>query len=74
MLSKEVSVRIRDAVAIAGKYLEEHLKPTAEHPTRNSYAHVWRMIKDQMGRSYKDCNDADEQKILDIIRKSFDIQ
>jgi hypothetical protein len=74
MLSKEVSVRIRDAVAIAGKYLESRLAPTAEHPTRNSYAHVWRMIKEEMGHSYKDCNDSDEQKIIEIIRKSFDIQ
>ncbi len=67
MLSNEVRDRIREAVALGGKVLEPQLVPNHAHPVRNPYAHLWREIKKEMGKSYLECDDADEKKIIEVI-------
>jgi len=69
MLSQKVKQNIKEAVALAGNILK--LEPTKDHPERNSYAHLWRTIKNTMGKSYYDCNDNDEKKILDIVKQEL---
>ena len=68
MLSKETSKKIREAVTLGGKALDGRLPPKPGLINRNPYAHIWREIKQKMGKSYKDCDDEDEEKILDIVR------
>jgi hypothetical protein len=58
---------VRDAVKEAGDYLQEKLPPHPNHAKRNAYAHLWRAIKEEMGKSYKDCEDTDVPAILGII-------
>jgi len=58
---------IQEAVATTGDYLKDKLPILQEHEHRNSYAHLWRSIKEKMGMSYKDCCDADVETILGII-------
>ena len=70
MLSQEVASRIRVAAAEAGKNLQGKLPPLPDHPERNPFAHVWREVKNRMGKSYNQCDDTDEQLILDIIRET----
>ena len=72
MLSKETTTRIREAVALGGKALDGRLPVKEGFPKRNPYAHIWREIKQKMGKSYKDCNDEDEEQILDIVRHLVD--
>ena len=69
MLSDTVVLRIREAVALGGKALDGRLPERNEHEKRNPYAHIWREIKNEMGMTYKECNDSDEEKILNIIRR-----
>ena len=59
---------VRDAVKEAGDYLQEKLPPHPNHAKRNAYAHLWRGIKEEMGRSYKECDDSDLPKILELIQ------
>ena len=59
--------RIQDAVAKVGDELKGKLPASSEHPERNSYAHVWRAIKDKYGRTYKDCDDSDVKEMLALI-------
>ena len=66
-MSPEVSDRIRQAVALGGKALEGNLPKSESHSERNPYAHIWRCVKTKMGKSYKDCNDDDEQEIIEYI-------
>tara|TARA_R110000824_G_scaffold60853_14_gene162445 strand:+ start:22238 stop:22462 length:225 start_codon:yes stop_codon:yes gene_type:complete len=66
-MSPEVTVRIREAVSLAGKALEGSLPESPKHQTRNPYAHIWRCIKTKMGKSYKDCADSDEKEIIEYI-------
>lgn len=70
MLSKEVAARIYKTGIEAGDKLKGKLPPLPDHPNRNSYAHVWREVKNIMGRSYNECEDSDEEKILEIIRET----
>lgn len=66
-MSTDNTKRIQDAVKEAGLHLEGKLP---EHPglaKRNSYAHLWKAIKDKMGKSYKDCTDAQVDEILSLI-------
>jgi len=72
MLSKETAKKIRSAVALGGKALDGRLPPKIGLLNRNPYAHIWREIKQKMGKSYKDCDDIDEEKILDIVRELVD--
>ena len=66
-LSKSQAKLIQEAVGLAGKELQDKLKPLPNRPNRNAYAHLYRSIKDTMGRSYKDCEDFEVQQIMDII-------
>lgn len=63
---------IRATVKEAGNYLQEKLPPHPGHVKRNAYAHIWLAIKEQMGQSYKDCDDSDLEKILNIIQNLKD--
>jgi hypothetical protein len=67
MLSSKSANHIRGAVSLAGKILSEKLQPTPEHPTRNPYAHVWKSIKEKMGKSYSECDESQVQEIIDHI-------
>lgn len=58
---------IQDAVSEAGEYLTPRIKPTAEIPNRNAYAHIWKAIKTEFGHSYRECSDDDVVRILKII-------
>ena len=70
MLSKEVAARIYKVGVAAGDELKGKLPPLPDHPVRNSYAHVWREVKHAMGKSYLECEDSDEERILDLIRET----
>lgn len=72
MLSKETTTRIREAVALGGKALDGRLPDKEGFSKRNPYAHIWREIKQKMGKTYKECNDDDEEQILDIVRHLVD--
>lgn len=58
---------VQAAVAEAGDYLKGKLPDLAAHPERNPYAHLWRSIKEQMGKTYSECDDVDLPKILEIV-------
>lgn len=58
---------IRVAVSEAGDFLKGKLPVLPEHSVRNSYAHIWCSIKEQMGKSYSLCSDEDVPTILSII-------
>ena len=66
-MSPENCKIIRDAVTLAGDELKGKLPPSSYLSKRNSYAHLWERIKFHMKKSYKDCEDSDLQKILDLI-------
>ena len=67
-MSPKVQKIILDAARQAGDELKGRLPPHPKHPKgRNSYAHIFERIKSRMGKSYKECDDSDAQKILDII-------
>ena len=66
-LTKEQAKLIQEAVGLAGKNLQDKLKPLPNRPKRNAYAHLYRSIENTMGRSYKDCEEFEVQQIMDII-------
>lgn len=66
-LSNKQAKLIQEAVGLAGKELEIKLRPLPGRSKRNPYAHLYKAIKDTMGRSYKDCEDFEVQQIMDII-------
>ena len=67
-LSPEVRELIRDAARQAGDDLKGRLPPHHMHPKgRNSYAHVYERIRSKFGRSYRDCEDWEAQRILSYI-------
>jgi len=66
-MTEEYRKIIREAVALAGKDLEGKLPPHPRLKKRNPYAHLWERIQARMGRSYKDCEDWEAEKILDLI-------
>ena len=55
------------AARAAGDHLKGKLPQIEGHPDRNSYAHVFERVKHHMEKSYKDCEDSDLQKILELI-------
>lgn len=60
---------VQAAVSEAGDYLKGKLPDHPDHDRRNSYAHVWRAIKEEMGRTYSDCADEDLPRILEIVKR-----
>ncbi len=66
-MNQENKKIVQAAVTEAGDHLKGKLPDLAAHPERNPYAHLWRSVKEQMGRTYSECDDADVSKILGIV-------
>lgn len=66
-MSPENCKKIQGAVKTAGADLEGKLPAKSNLLKRNPYAHLWERIKYVMGKSYKDCDDDDLEKILELI-------
>lgn len=58
---------IRMKVDEAGKHLEGKLPPHPGLTKRNPYAHLWDCIRQHLGRSYKDCEEHEVPRILELI-------
>ena len=66
-LSKENQDLIRAVSKEAGDHLKGKLPPCKFLKERNSYAHIWERIASRMGKSYKDCDDHQVSRILEMI-------
>ena len=66
-LSKENLDLVRRAAKDAGDHLKGKLPPCKFLKERNSYAHIWERLRARLGRSYKDCDDAQVPEILRMI-------
>lgn len=67
-MSPENCKIISVAARLAGDELKGKLPPLADHPIRNSYAHVWKEIKLKFNvESYKACSDEQVTVILELI-------
>ena len=66
-LSPEVASIIQEAVRVGGDQLQGKLPPIPWLKKRNPYAHLYERIKSKMGKSYKDCDDEDAMRILELI-------
>lgn len=66
-MNVENKKKIVATVNLIGDELKSTLIPTLEHPQRNAYAHVWRSIKEQFGKSYKDCDDVEVDRIIEHV-------
>ncbi len=58
---------IQEAVSATGDFLKDKLPKLESHQERNPYAHLWRSIRDKMGRTYSACDDYELETILKII-------
>jgi hypothetical protein len=67
-LSKESLTIVRAAARDAGDHLKGKLPPCPFLKERNSYAHIWERLKARLGRSYKDCDDDELPRILELIQ------
>ena len=64
----EIQRLILEAARHAGDELKGKLPDHPMHPRgRNSYAHIFERIKSKMGKSYKECEDWEAERILGII-------
>lgn len=70
-MNSENIARVRNAVNAAGDVLKTRLQPTAEHPERNAYAHLWRSIKNTFGASYKDLSDDVVEEVLALVDREL---
>lgn len=66
-LSPENIQIIRVKAKEAGDHLKGKLPPCKFLKQRNSYAHIWERLKARLGRSYKDCDDSEMPRILELI-------
>ena len=66
-LSEPVRKLIQEAARQAGDELQGKLPPKPWLPIRNSHAHIYERIRAKMGRSYKDCEDWEASRILNLI-------
>lgn len=66
-LSPENIQIIRVKAKEAGDHLKGKLPPCKFLKQRNSYAHIWERLKSRLGRSYKDCDDSEMPRILELI-------
>jgi hypothetical protein len=66
-LSPENIQIIRVKAREAGDHLKGRLPPCKFLKVRNSYAHVYERLKARLGRSYKDCEDEEMPRILELI-------
>ena len=68
MALSEDNIRlIREKAKDAGDHLKGKLPPCKFLKQRNSYAHIWERLKARLGRSYKDCDDHEVPRILELI-------
>lgn len=56
-------------VGEVGEEIKDKILPTAEIPNRNAFAHIWRELKQAFGKSYKECEDTDVPRMLEIIEE-----
>ena len=66
-LSKNNLEIVRKAAKEAGDHLQGKLPPCKFLKKRNPHAHIWERLKARLGRSYKDCDDLEMPKILELI-------
>lgn len=66
-LSPENTQIIRVKAREAGDHLKGRLPPCKFLKVRNSYAHLYERLKSRLGRSYKDCDDSEMPRILELI-------
>jgi len=66
-LSKENIEIVKVAAKDAGNHLEGKLPPCPFLKKRNPYAHLYERLRARLGRSYKDCNDDELPRILEMI-------
>jgi len=66
-LSPENTQLIREKAREAGDHLKGKLPPCKFLKVRNSYAHIYERLLSRLGRSYKDCDDSDVPRILELI-------
>jgi hypothetical protein len=69
MLSQDNRAVVVKLVGEVGEEIKDKILPTLEIPNRNAFAHIWREIKQAFGKSYKECDDADVPRILEIIEE-----
>ena len=67
MLSEPVAKLIQEAVRIGGAELEGKLPPKPYLKKRNPYAHLYERIKAKMGMPYRQCEDWQAERILNLI-------
>ena len=66
-LSPENIQIIREKAREAGDHLKGRLPPCKFLKVRNSYAHIFERLKSRLGRSYRDCEDSEMPRILELI-------
>jgi len=66
-LSSESRKMIQQVVADSGKALEGKLPPCPFLKKRNPYAHLYERLRARIGRSYKNCEDDEVPRILEMI-------
>jgi hypothetical protein len=66
-LSPENIQIIRERAREAGDHLKGRLPPCKFLKVRNSYAHIFERLKSRLGRSYRDCDDSEMPRILELI-------
>ncbi len=66
-LTQESTRLIRMKVDEAGTHLAGKLPTSESHLTRNSFAHVWERLRHHLGKSYKDCDEDEVPRILELI-------
>jgi len=66
-LSPENIQMIREKAREAGDHLKGKLPPCKFLKVRNSYAHIYERLKSRLGKSYKDCDDYEMPRILELI-------
>ena len=59
--------KIREIASNIGDELKGKLPALPDHPDRNSYAHVWRSIKEKFGASYKELSDEQVPEIVELL-------
>lgn len=66
-MSPDSCKRVQAAVKEAGDHLQGKLPPHPGLAQRNPYAHLWERIRSTMGRSYKECDDAELEQVLRLV-------
>jgi hypothetical protein len=66
-LSKENRDIVIKLVGEVGDEIKSKILPTAEIPNRNAYAHIWRHLKQTLGKSYKEADDEQMPRIIELI-------